>query len=109
MIDKTLDELFEAIETSKEYQSYLEIGRVIEKNKEVNELIKEIKDLQKKSVRLEETGNDEYKNVDKLIDKKVKCLNSIPIYQEYLRRMEEFNSCLTESSNTIEKYINDKV
>lgn len=109
MIDKTLDELFETIETSKEYQSYLEIGRVIEKNKEVNELIKEIKDLQKKSVRLEEAGNDEYKNVDKLIDEKVKCLNSIPIYQEYLRRMEEFNSCLTESSNTIEKYINDKV
>ena len=109
MIDKTLDELFETIETSKEYQSYLEIGRVIEKNKEVNELIKEIKDLQKKSVRLEEAGNDEYKNVDKLIDEKVKCLNSIPIYQEYLRRMKEFNSCLSESSNTIEKYINDKV
>lgn len=109
MIDKTLDELFETIETSKEYQSYLEIGRVIEKNKEVNELIKEIKELQKKSVRLEEAGNDEYKNVDKLIDEKVKCLNSIPIYQEYLRRMREFNSCLTESSNIIEKYINDKV
>ena len=109
MIDKTLDELFETIETSKEYQSYLEIGRVIEKNKEVNELIKEIKELQKKSVRLEEAGNDEYKNVDKLIDEKVKCLNSIPIYQEYLRRMREFNSYLSESSNTIEKYINDKV
>ena len=109
MIDKTLDELFETIETSKEYQSYLEIGRVIEKNKEVNDLMQEIKELQKKSVRLEETGNDEYKNVDKLIDEKVKCLNSIPIYQEYLRRMREFNSCLTESSNTIEKYINDKV
>ena len=72
MIDKTLDELFETIETSKEYQSYLEIGRVIEKNKEVNELIKEIKELQKKSVRLEEAGNDEYKEVDRLIDEKEK-------------------------------------
>lgn len=109
MIDKTLDELFETIETSKEYQSYLEIGKVIEKNKEVNDLIGEIKELQKKSVRLEEIGNDEYKSVDRLIDEKVKCLNSIPIYQEYLRRMREFNSCLTESSNTIEQYINDKV
>lgn len=109
MIDKTLDELFETIETSKEYQSYLEIGRVIEKNKEVNDLIREIKELQKKSVKLEEQGNQEYKEIDKLIEEKVKCLNSIPIYQEYLRRMREFNSCLTESSNTIEKYINDKV
>lgn len=109
MIDKTLDELFETIETSKEYQSYLEIGRVIDKNKEVNDLMQEIKELQKKSVRLEETGNEEYKRIDKLIDEKVKYLNSIPIYQEYLRRMKEFNSCLSESSNTIEKYINDKV
>lgn len=109
MIDKTLDELFETIETSKEYQSYLEIGRVIDKNKEVNGLMQEIKELQKKSVRLEETGNEEYKSIDKLIDEKVKYLNSIPIYQEYLRRMKEFNSCLSESSNTIEKYINDKV
>ena len=95
MIDKTLDEL--------------EIGRVIDKNKEVNDLMQEIKELQKKSVRLEETGNEEYKRIDKLIDEKVKYLNSIPIYQEYLRRMKEFNSCLSESSNTIEKYINDKV
>lgn len=109
MIDKTLDELFETIEASKEYQSYLEIGSVIEKNKEVNDLIQEIKELQKKSVRLEEVGDEEYKEVDKLIDEKVKYLNSIPIYQEYLRRMREFNSCLSESSNTIEKYINDKV
>lgn len=109
MIDKTLDELFETIETSKEYQSYLEIGRVIDKNKEVNDLMQEIKELQKKSVRLEEKGNEEYKRIDKLIDEKVKYLNSIPIYQEYLRRMKEFNSCLSESSNTIEKYINDKV
>ena len=109
MIDKTLDELFETIEASKEYQSYLEIGSVIEKNKEVNDLMQEIKELQKKSVRLEEVGDEEYKEVDKLIDEKVKYLNSIPIYQEYLRRMREFNSCLSESSNTIEKYINDKV
>ena len=109
MIDKTLDELFETIEASKEYQSYLEIGSVIEKNKEVNNLMQEIKELQKKSVRLEESGDEEYKEVDKLIDEKVKYLNSIPIYQEYLRRMKEFNNCLTESSNTIEKYINDKI
>lgn len=109
MIEKKLDELFNTIESSSTYQSYLEIGRVIEKNKEINDLMQEIKELQQKSVRLEEVGDEEYKTVDKLIDKKVKYLNSIPVYQEYLRRMKEFNNCLTESSNTIEKYINDKI
>ena len=69
----------------------------------------EIKDLQKKSVRLEEAGNLEYKEVDKVIEDKVKLLNSKPIYQEYLRRMNEFNDVITESSNQIEKYINDKI
>ena len=49
------------------------------------------------------------KNIDKMIEEKVSILNSKPIYKEYLRRMNEFNDILAESSNTIEKYINDKV
>ena len=47
--------------------------------------------------------------IDKEIDKKVADLNSRPIYQEYLRRMNEFNNILAESSNQIEKYVNSKV
>ena len=45
---------------------------------------------------------------DRLL-KKVKELNNNPIYQEYLRRMNEFNDILAESSHQIEEYVNSKV
>lgn len=109
MIENKIDELFNAINESKEYQSYLQIGKVIEADEEINLLVSEIKQLQQKSVRLEEEGNLEYKEIDKIIEDKVKLLNSKPIYQEYLRRMNEFNNIIAESSNQIEKYINSKI
>lgn len=109
MIENKIEELFQAINESEEYKAYQNIGDVLEKDEEINNLIKEIKTLQQKSVRLEEQGNQEYKEIDKEIDKLVKQLNSKPIYQEYLKRMNELNDILAMSSNQIENYINSKI
>ena len=109
MIEKKIDELFETIESSREYQAYLNIGKVLKNDEEISLLISDIKELQQKSVRLEEQGDRKYRNVDRLIEEKVKLLNGKPLYKEYLRRMNEFNDILAESSNQIEKYINDKI
>ena len=109
MINNKIDDLFETIKNSKEYKAYQNIGEVLKDNDEVNDLVEEIKKLQQKSVRLEEQNNPEYKEVDKLIEEKVKKLNSIPVYQEYLRRMEEFNDVIATSRNNIEEYINSKI
>ena len=104
-----MQELFQAIQESSEYRSYLNIGSVIEQDDEIVSLVNEIKRLQQKSVELEYNHDEGYKEIDKEIDKKVDDLNSRPIYQEYLRRMNEFNNILAESSNQIEKYVNSKV
>ena len=109
MIDNKIDELFQAITDSKEYQSYLKIGEVLASDKEINELINKIKELQRRSVALEEQGNDEYKILDKEIEVMVEKLNEKPLYQEYLRRMNTFNDILASSSNNIEQYINEKI
>lgn len=109
MINNKIDDLFETIKNSKEYKAYQNIGEVLKDNDEVNDLVEEIKKLQQKSVRLEEQNNPEYKEVDKLIEEKVKKLNSIPVYQEYLRKMEEFNDVIATSRNNIEEYINSKI
>ena len=109
MINNKIDDLFETIKNSKEYKAYQNIGEVLKDNDEVNDVVEEIKKLQQKSVRLEEENNPEYKEVDKLIEEKVKKLNSIPVYQEYLRRMEEFNDIIATSRNNIEEYINSKI
>ena len=109
MIQTKIDELFETIKNSNEYKAYHNIGEVLDKNEEIKSLVEEIKKLQQESVRLEEEGNDKYKEIDKTIEEKVNLLNSIPVYQEYLRRMDEFNDVIASSRNTIEKYINSKV
>lgn len=109
MIENKINELFQTIESSSEYKSYLEIGRVLESDNEINKLISEIKELQMESVNLEYNNDDSYKEVDKQIEEKVKLLNSKPMYQEYLQKMNEFNDILSMSSNNIEKYINSKI
>ena len=109
MIENKIEDLFNAIKDSKEYKAYLNIGNVLESDEEINKLINEIKALQKKSVRLEYEKDNSYKEVDKEIEKKVNLLNSKPIYQEYLRRMNNFNDILSESYNNIEEYINSKI
>ena len=109
MVQNKLNELFETIKNSKEYLAYQSIGEVLNNNSEVNDLVKEIKELQQKSVRLEESNDLSYKEIDKIIEEKVKTLNSIPVYQEYLRRMDEFNDVVSMSSKTIEKYLEDKI
>ena len=108
-MENKMQELFQAIQESPEYRSYLNIGSVIEQDDEIVSLVNEIKRLQQKSVELEYHHDEGYKEIDKEIDKKVADLNSRPIYQEYLRRMNEFNNILAESSNQIEKYVNSKV
>lgn len=109
MIENKIDELFDTIKNSKEYKAYLNIGEVLDNNKEVNDLVNEIKKLQQESVRLEEQGDIKYKEIDKVIEEKVNTLNNIPVYKEYLRRMDEFNNIITESKDNIEKFINDKI
>lgn len=109
MINEKIDELFQAINESAEYKAYQNIGNVLDNDDEIKALVAEIKGLQQKSVYLEEAGNDEYKEVDKLIEEKVALLNSKPVYQEYLRRMNEFNDILAMSSNQIEKFINKQI
>lgn len=109
MINESINDLFNTIKNSSEYKEYLNIGEVLKKDNELNNLIEDIKKLQKKSVNLEYKGDKKYKEIDKEIDEKVKILNSRPLYKEYLRRMNKLNDILSESSYTIEKYINEKV
>lgn len=109
MINNRIDDLFNSIKDSKEYKDYLNIGEVLKQDKKINKLVEEIKSLQKKSVNLEYKGDESYKQVDLEIDEKVKLLNNKPIYKEYLRRMNNLNNILSESSYNISKYINDKI
>ena len=109
MIDNGVNELFEAINNSKEYQDYLKIKEVLEKDENIISLIEEIKVLQQESVNLEFNGDPKYKEIDKVIEEKATILNNNPVYQEYLNKIEEFNDVLTTSSKMLENYVKDKI
>lgn len=108
MIENKIDNLFKTIENSKEYQDYLKIGASLSKDSTINELINEIKKLQQESTKLEYNGDEKYKEIDKIIEKKVAELNSKPAYLEYLNKINEFNDILSMSSKAIEDYVNEK-
>ena len=67
MIESSIEELFNSINNSNEYKEYKLIVDTLESNKEVIDLIEEIKKLQKEAVKLEYKNDDKYLEVDKII------------------------------------------
>ena len=72
MIESSIEELFNSINNSNEYKEYKLIVNTLESNKEVIDLIEEIKKLQKEAVNLEYKNDDRYLELDKLIKEKEK-------------------------------------
>ena len=109
MIESSIEELFNSINNSNEYKEYKLIVNTLESNKEVIDLIEEIKKLQKEAVNLEYKNDDRYLELDKKIKEKEKILNNNKYYQEYLSKLKYFNNTLLASSSLIEDYVTDKV
>ena len=109
MIDNSLEELFKTIENSTLYKEYKDMEKILDKDKEIKKLLDEIKELEKEATYLEYIGDEKYIGLDEKIKKKAEILESKPVYQEYLNKMEELNNELAASSKMIEKYVEEKV
>jgi cell fate (sporulation/competence/biofilm development) regulator YlbF (YheA/YmcA/DUF963 family) len=109
MIENSIEELFKAIDNSKEYKEYLEISNSLNNNKEVTSLIDEIKSLEKEATKLEFDGDSRYKEVDKKIQEKISILNNNEEYKKYLFKLKEFNNTLKASSSLLEDYVDGKI
>ena len=109
MINNSLEELFNSIENSNLYKEYKKMEVILSKDKEIKELLDEIKELEKEATYLEYIGDDKYKEIDEEIKRKADILNNKHIYQEYLEKMDEFNNELAMSSKMIESYVSEKV
>ena len=109
MIESSIEELFNSINNSNEYKEYKLIVDTLESNKEVIDLIEEIKKLQKEATYLEYHEDNKYKEIDSIIKEKTKELNNNSKYQEYLSKLKKFNNTLLASSSLLEDYIDSKV
>lgn len=109
MIESSIEELFDSINNSNEYKEYLSITEELNNNKEVMNLINEIKSLEKEATKLEYNGDDKYKEIDNIIEEKTNILNNNSSYKDYLSKLKKFNNALLASSSMLEDYLNSKV
>ena len=91
-----IDEIISLIEKSDDYQKYLLLKEKMKTNKELNQLINEVRLLQKDVVH--------HLNKKKLLDKKMEELNNYPLYREYQNTIFEINNCYAIIETSINHY-----
>lgn len=108
-IQVKIDALIDTIKESHEYKRYIEIDKVLNKNKEINNLVNDVKKMQQRAVMLEYHKDHRYKKLDDKVKELIDELNSIPLYQEYTRRLNDLNDMISYVTYNIEEYINSKI
>lgn len=105
-INKALDDVIDSIKDSDIYKEYNHILIQVDKSKDINNLVKNIKSLQKKIVLDEHKQKDVSKLLEELENIK-KELYNIPLYQEYIDAAEELNDLIKLVSNKLQSYLSD--
>ena len=101
VIKKELDGIIDYICNKDEYKKCLELKEKMKNNTRINALIKEIKKLQKESVR-EGKKNKKLKELEQE-------LNSIPIYVEYNNNLKVVNEMLNYVNESLNDYFYKKL
>lgn len=104
-ISNKVGELVDLIKQSDDYQEYISLMNIMKEDKDINFLIKEIKDSQKKIMKLKSLGED-YSSYDELIKKDFDRLGTFPIYVEFSSLQEKLNTSFQVIKESIEKEIN---
>ncbi len=89
-IEEKALKLVKSIKENKDYKEYLELREKLKSNKEIMDLIDEVKSLQKAYVKSAYLDN----SIKQKLDNKLNHLESISLYQEYLIKEKKINSIL---------------
>ncbi len=100
-IENKIDELFNLLEESNVFKDYIKIKKQLGEDKDINNLIEEIKRYQKIAT------NNKDNSVEEKIKKLYIKLESYPIYQSYLIVKEELNEELFGIKEVFDKYFSD--
>lgn len=100
-----MDELIETVQNDPLYQRYLLAKKSMQENKEIMDLINQVKEKQKCIVRA--SGNKEDSSIyEEEIASLMSKLEKYPIYQEYSYLQEDLNEMFQELKFLIENSIN---
>ena len=93
-----IDELFNELEETKLYKDYVKIKKQLEEDKDINNLINEIRRYQKIAT------NNKDESVENRLKELYTKLESYPIYQSYLNIKEELENELYIIKENFELY-----
>ncbi len=99
--ESKIDELFNDFERTDLYKRYLSVKSKMQNNKEIMDLIKEIKRLQKIAT------NNEDEVIEKHIKELYTKLDEYPLYQSYLIIKDELEEELFRIKDPLDKYFKD--
>lgn len=103
-VEKQLDDLISYIQESKEYKNCLLAKKKMSQNKDIINLIEEVKKLQKEYIR------SSYKEEVKLkLEEKKEKLYEIPIFLSYMNNLEVVNEMLSTISEELNYYFHQKL
>lgn len=107
-ISKDFDELIDLIKDSEIYKEYKKLELKVKKNKDINRLVSIIKKLQKEAVNAEHKKNyDLLEQKNKEISSKNIELNNVPLYNDYVDKMNELNELLVTIKNKFDLFIKE--
>ena len=96
-----IDEINNIIENSDEYQKYLDLKDKIANNKELMQLINEVRLLQKDTLHHVKDKHE--------LEEVTKELNSYPLYREYINTLYEINNIYNIIESSLNNYFKDKL
>ena len=102
-IKHEIDLLIESIKTSDIYNNYLILLNKVYENKDINNLVKEIRNIEKELVKKPSIALE-----DKLKVKESE-LNNIPLYLDYKDSIDELNNMLLIIKNKMDKFVSELV
>lgn len=103
---ESLKEIIEEVKLSKDYQDYLKIEDKLMGNKEITDLISDIKRLQKELVKKEYYQKD-LTSVKEEHESKLQKLNSYPLYVGYLESQRKINEKLQYVRGEIQSFFDE--
>ena len=101
-LDSSIKELKDEILSSSEYKEYSEAKKVLDNNKEIKDIIKNITTNQKKIV----SGKGDNIKLDEELDTLYEKLYSYPEYNTYIEASTKLNILITDTCSELENYFN---
>ena len=103
-----VDKIIEFIKESDDYKDYIYLKDKLSKNERANNLINEIKKLQKQAVK-QEVNKMDTKELDNKIKDNLDKLNKIPLYRDFIDKQEVLNDYYQTIKERLDEYFYNKM